>query len=241
MNSVLNRYDNEYIGLLNEIGNRLIYFNGEEKLKIKTWIKILSMPNESEEEKKNRNLYTIKLVNQMINGKIKYPFNTYANINELKPFLAINLKAELTPKFYKEINMKNIINNGYQIQNQFFSTHPDFYNKINNYENTKDLNDNKEYINNIKKSKTISYSDYLNNINLKKKIKEEFNDIKVSFNNRKDINDENIQKLYYKIDGLENKIKEYDKIIEYQNNEIKKLHNILETLMNQININDNNE
>ena len=63
MNILLNRYDNEFIGLLNEIGIRLIFFNNEDKLKIKSWVKTLSMPCETKEKKKIRNLYAIKLTN----------------------------------------------------------------------------------------------------------------------------------------------------------------------------------
>ena len=133
MNSILNRYDNEFIGFLNEIGIRLIYFNREASLKIRSWIKILSLPYATKEEKQNRNLYAIKLINQMINGKIKYPFNNYANINEFKPLLAIDIKAELTPKFFKEINIEKITNYGYEMQKKYLSSNPQYYNTFQNY------------------------------------------------------------------------------------------------------------
>ena len=38
------KYDNEFIGLLNEIGIRLQNFCKQDKLKIKSWINILTIP-----------------------------------------------------------------------------------------------------------------------------------------------------------------------------------------------------
>ena len=128
---ILNRYDNEFIGLLNEIGNRIFYFNKEDVMKIKSWIKLLSNLYETKEEKQNRNLYAIKLLNQMINGKLKKPFNNYCIINILKPLLPIDIRKELTEKFFNEINFKNIVNYGYQKQNQFLQTHSEFFDDIN--------------------------------------------------------------------------------------------------------------
>ena len=243
MYTVLNRYDNEYIGFLNEIGKRLIYFNGEEKFKIKTWIKLLSIHYETKEEKQNRNLYAIKLINQMINGKIKYPFNNYANINELKPLLAINIKAELTPQFYKEISIQDVVNFGNQMQEKFLSSHPDYYyHTFNNHRNTIGFNDNKVYLNNNNiNHNTINDYNNLNKMNLNTMRQNEAINENDYFNNSININDEEIVTLYYRIYELENKIKECDHIIEYQNNEINKLNNILGTLINQMNLNDNNE
>ena len=51
------KYDNEFIGLLNEIGIRLQKFNKCDTLKIKSWINLLMMPCKSNMDKKNRNLY----------------------------------------------------------------------------------------------------------------------------------------------------------------------------------------
>ena len=231
MNTILNRYDNEYIGLLNEIGNRLIYFTREENLKIRSWIKLLSMPFETKEEKQNRNLYAIKLINQMINRKIKYPFNNYANINQLKPLLAIDIKAELTKKFYKEINLKNIVNFGYQMQNQFLSSHPQYFNTFQN--------------NNIYRSLDNSFDNNTININdmrilnrghniIKENMEKEINDYSSEYN--LDMNEEENEKIYKIIDDLEKRINKGDKMIEYQNNEINKLINMLDNLNNQKNL-----
>ena len=51
------KYDNEFIGLLNEIGIRLPNFNKQDKLKIKSWINLLTIPCNTNDTKKNRNLY----------------------------------------------------------------------------------------------------------------------------------------------------------------------------------------
>ena len=54
-----NKYDNEFIGLLNEIGIRLPNFSKQDRLKIKSWISILTIPCNTNETRKNRNLYGI--------------------------------------------------------------------------------------------------------------------------------------------------------------------------------------
>ena len=231
MNTILNRYDNEYIGLLNEIGNRLIYFTREENLKIRSWIKLLSMPFETKEEKQNRNLYAIKLINQMINRKIKYPFNNYANINQLKPLLAIDIKAELTKKFYKEINLKNIVNFGYQMQNQFLSSHPQYFNSFQNNNIYRSLDN--DYDNNNININDMRILNRGHNI-IKENMEKEINDYSSEYN--LDKNEEEKEKIYKIIDDLEKRINEGDKMIEYQNNEINKLINMLDNLNNQKNL-----
>ena len=238
MNLLLNRYDNEYIGFLNEIGNRLKYFDSETNLRIRSWIKLLSLQYTTKEEKQNRNLYAIKLINQMINGKIKYPFNNYANINELKPLLAIDIKSELTQKFYEEINIEKIVKYGYEMQNKFLSSNPQYYNTFqnssnlirnSNFTNSIDFNDNKFYLSS--RNEDNSYDTYEININ---------NNNNYINNYDIDMNDEDNEKLYQIIERLQKRIKEEDKIIEFQKNEIDKLNNILNTLNIQFNINDSN-
>ena len=127
------KYDNEFIGLLNEIGMRLPNFNKHDNLKIKSWINILTIPCESNESKKNRNLYGIKLINQMINGKLEEPFTKYANgLNDLKWLSPIDVKTELTKKFYEEIDFEKIENYGKIQQKNFLNNHPDIAEKIRN-------------------------------------------------------------------------------------------------------------
>ena len=132
---MLNRYDNEFIGFLNEIGKRLIFFNFKDVSKIKSWIKLLSFPFESIEEKQNRNLYTIKLLNQMINKKIKYPFSNYANAQKLLPLSPYEVKNGLSNKFFSQINMQSINNYGLKKQKQLMAlTSSSIQNNYNDFE-----------------------------------------------------------------------------------------------------------
>ena len=63
----------------------------------------LMIPCKSDIDKKNRNLYAILLINQMVNGKLEEPFIKFANsFNDLKQLSPENIKAELTKKFYEE-------------------------------------------------------------------------------------------------------------------------------------------
>ena len=84
------KYDNEFIGLLNEIAIRFDKFNKCDILKIKSWINLLMMPCKSDVDKKNRNLYAILLINQMVNGKLvnKYRLKKGDN-NIIQIFLLI--------------------------------------------------------------------------------------------------------------------------------------------------------
>lgn len=154
------KYDNEFIGLLNEIGKRMENFNKHDNLKIKSWINLLTIPCETNETKKNRNLYGIKLINQMINGKLEEPFIKYANgINDLKWLSPIEVKSELSKKFMEEINFKEIENFGIQQQKKFLNIHPNIANKIKNQNNTNSKNNMIEYNNN-------NNNDNNNNLNL---------------------------------------------------------------------------
>ena len=154
------KYDNEFIGLLNEIGIRFEKFNKCDVLKIKSWINLLMMPCKSNIDKKNRNLYAILLINQMVNGKLEEPFIKFANsTNDLKQLSPANIKSELTKKFYEEIDFEQIENFGYIKQAQFIQNHPNIADKIKEKYNTKNAN-NKVNINknNNNNRKVLDYS-----------------------------------------------------------------------------------
>ena len=68
MNLFINRYDIEFIGLLNEISNRLVYFKKEDHLKIKSWINILSGPYQTEKEKFNKEF--VEFIQAMQKGNV---------------------------------------------------------------------------------------------------------------------------------------------------------------------------
>ena len=231
------KYDNEFIGLLNEIGIRFEKFNKCDVLKIKSWINILMMPCKSNIDKKNRNLYAILLINQMVNGKLEEPFIKFANSsNDLKQLSPANIKSELSKKFYEEIDFEKIENFGYIKQAQFIQNHPDIANKIKEKYNTKNIN-NKI---NVKKNnkKVVDYSRVDNVIDFSG-IDNEFRSKKAFYNkpysgyNMRDYDqlmeiDNN--GLYLIIKDLEEKIDERDSVIEEQRNKIDELKTILNKL-----------
>ncbi len=164
------KYDNEFIGLLNEIGIRLPNFSKQDQLKIKSWINLLTIPCETTETQKNRNLYGIKLINQMINGKLEEPFIRHPNgLNDLKWLSPIDIKAELTKKFSEEIDFRKIEEFGIQQQKKFLNTHPDIANKIRTQTNTNfnrtNFIDNNNYMRNYNDNVNDNNYNDMNNIN----------------------------------------------------------------------------
>ena len=259
------KYDNEFLGLLNEIGMRLPNFNKHDKLKIKSWINLLTIPCDTNETKKNRNLYAIKLINQMINGKLEEPFTKHANgLNDLKWLSPIDIKAELTKKFYEEIDFEKIELYGIQQQKNFLNNHPDIANKIkvqnNSKNNMTEYNigfNNNNYLNNINNynnnlNNIIDYDEkpfytdgnYFGNNNKNKfnrggnKKNNEFKVINNKVNNSKIYNDK--VKLINIIRDLEQKVIERDEIIEFQNKQIEQIKNRINFIQNLQNNNNNN-
>ena len=259
------KYDNEFLGLLNEIGMRLPNFNKHDKLKIKSWINLLTIPCDTNETKKNRNLYAIKLINQMINGKLEEPFTKHANgLNDLKWLSPIDIKAELTKKFYEEIDFEKIELYGIQQQKNFLHNHPDIANKIkvqnNSKNNMTEYNigfNNNNYLNNINNynnnlNNIIDYDEkpfytdgnYFGNNNKNKfnrggnKKNNEFKVVNNKVNNSKIYNDK--VKLINIIRDLEQKVIERDEIIEFQNKQIEQIKNRINFIQNLQNNNNNN-
>ena len=226
------KYDNEFIGLLNEIAIRFDKFNKCDILKIKSWINLLMMPCKSDVDKKNRNLYAILLINQMVNGKLDEPFIKFANsYNDLKQLSPANIKSILTKKFYEEIDFQRIENFGYSKQAQFIQNHPHIAGKIQEKYNPKN---NKI---NIKQNKN-KYPDYsranniinFNGANMEFRSKKAFYNKNYSSYNPKDYDrlmDYDNKELYNKIRQLEDIINEKDNIIEEQRNKIDELEEIL--------------
>ena len=109
-----NLFDIEFLGLLKEINKRLDKFPNDT-LKIQSWIKCFMLPVETLKGKKNRNLYAIKLINNLINGRIEEPFTKFAKGPSDMKLLSIQIiKSELTRKFYKEINCDKVEQEGYE-------------------------------------------------------------------------------------------------------------------------------
>jgi len=239
------KYDNEFVGLLNEIGIRLPNFNKQDKLKIKSWISLLTIPCNTTDTKKNRNLYAIKLINQMINGKLEEPFIKYANgLNDLKWLSPIDIKAELTKKFFEEIDFNKIENYGINQQKIFLENHPDIAEKIRNSQSNKN-NINTEYNqysqNNFNNNiNDLENYDENNTSNENRFYPEENNFYNVNsyinkVNNTKNYNDK--IKLINIIRDLEQKVIERDEIIEYQNKQIAQIKNRINFIQNLQNSN----
>jgi len=261
------KYDNEFLGLLNEIGMRLTNFNKHDKLKIKSWINLLTIPCDTNDTKKNRNLYAIKLINQMINGKLEEPFTKHANgLNDLKWLSPIDIKAELTKKFYEEIDFEKIESYGIQQQKNFLNNHPDIANKIkvqnNSKNNMTEYNigfnnfNNNNYFNNVNNNNNFNniidydekpfYTDgnYFGSNNKNKfnrggnSRNNEFKVVNNKINNSKIYNDK--VKLINIIRDLEQKVIERDEIIEFQNKQIEQIKNRINFIQNLQNNNNNN-
>jgi len=243
------KYDNEFIGLLNEIGIRLQKFDKCDTLKIKSWINILMMPCKSNVDKKNRNLYAILLINQMVNGKLEEPFVKFANsTSDLKQLSPANIKSELTKKFYEEIDFEKIENFGYAQQKQFIQNHPQMaeqirekelnkINAVNNKTNKKinNFSDNNNVNKNNNSKKIVDYS-RVNNIINYNVVDPEFRSQKAYFNkpfgifNERDYDklmEVDVNNLYNIIQDLEQKISERDIIIEQQNDKIDELKKVM--------------
>ena len=237
------KYDNEFIGLLNEIGIRLQKFNKCDNLKIKSWINLLMMPCESNMDKKNRNLYAILLINQMVNGRLEEPFIKFANsTNDLKQLSPANIKSELTRKFYEEIDFEKIENFGYSKQKQFIQNHPSIAEQIKEKsENNKKSEKNSDKIH--KNKNVVDYS-RINNIINYNVVDTEFKSKKAFFTKPfRAFNEDDYDKLIELdnntlcniIKDLEDKINERDNVIEQQNeklDELKKLMNKYEKNLN---------
>ena len=226
------KYDNEFIGLLNEIGIRLNKFDKIETLKIKSWINILMIPCKNNIDKKNRNLYAILLINQMVNGRLEEPFIKFANsANDLQQLSPANIKAELSRKFYDEIDFEKIENFGYSKQKEFILNHPSLAEKI----QEKKIKEKKQNQNN----KIVTDYTRVNNIIDYNVFNSEFKSRKAFFNRPYSsykpqkydtLMEFDINNLYSIIKDLEIKIAERDNIIEQQNDKIDELKKIMNNL-----------
>ena len=130
----LDKYDKEFVNLMLEINNNFDNFSKLDKLKINSWIKSLCLPTNNVLWKKNRNLYTLKLLDNVLNLKLEKPFTKYADFGENLPMLdPILIKSGLSNKINFIINN---IHSDEQIQN-FIEAN---MNKNKNIENNKEIN-----------------------------------------------------------------------------------------------------
>ena len=108
-------YDAEFVKLMLEVQKLIENFSKSDKLKINSWAKKLCVPTMNNEFKKNRNLYAIKLLDNVINGRLEDPFTKFAKEKEIKLLDAILVKTQLTNTFLNYIKNleeeENIYNN----------------------------------------------------------------------------------------------------------------------------------
>ena len=135
----LDKYDKDFVNLMIEIQNRIEDFSKSNKLKINSWAKSLCLPTNNIAWKKNRNLYAIKLLDNILNGKLEKPFTKFADDGENLPMLdPILVKSQLTNKVKEVISnvhpdtqIQNFLNSNFQLME------PNLYDNYNN-----DMNNN---------------------------------------------------------------------------------------------------
>ena len=114
-------YDAEFVNLMLDIQDRIDNFCKSDKLKINSWAKVLCIPTINVEFKKNRNLYAIKLLDNVLNGKLEDPFNKFAKDKELKTISPILVKTQLSDKFLNEIQKYQSSDNILRYENQNYA------------------------------------------------------------------------------------------------------------------------
>ena len=215
----LDKYDKEFVNLMIEIQNRIEDFSKVNKLKINSWAKSLCLPTNNISWKKNRNLYAIKLLDNILNNKLEKPFTKFADEGEKLPMLdQILVKSQLTNKVkeilsnsHPDIQIQNFINSKFQL------VEPDLYDNfyMNNIQpqhmqfnraKTPDglkVNKNMKSNNSIKKQKKFDdEEDIINNNGYE--MFDRGNNINNNYNFGHQMSEENREK-FYKGDQLLNK------------------------------------
>lgn len=240
----LDKYDKEFVNLMLEINNRIENFSKLDKLKINSWIKSLCLPTNNIPWKKNRNLYTLKLLDNILNSRLENPFTKFADVAENLPMLdPILVKSQLSNKIYFLINN---IHSDYQIQNFIEANMEKNNNNIQNNNEIKLnlLNKNKPIYRaktpSASNTKRIVYNNYINNQNENKKL----NTNNFGYNNKR-YKENNNSENFYKGDQLLNKnYFDFDKKLSNESGyykktklnpiiEKKKLKTIIEDLENE--------
>ena len=200
----LDKYDKEFVNLMLEINNRIENFSKLDKLKINSWIKSLCLPTNNIPWKKNRNLYTLKLLDNILNSRLENPFTKFADVAENLPMLdPILVKSQLSNKIYFLINN---MHSDYQIQNFIEANMEKNNNNIQNNNEIKLnlLNKNKPIYRaktpSASNTKRIVYNNYINNQNENKKL----NMNNFGYNNKR-YKENNNSEDFYKGDQLLNK------------------------------------
>ena len=218
------KYDREFISLMLNVQNLIENFSKSDKLKINSWAKVLCIPTPNIEFKKNRNLYAIKLLDNVLNNKLESPFNKFAKNKELPTLDPILVKVQLSPKFLTDQNYNNISNLD-SSQNFYNRTFPNGFKKYklipinpNYFENkSQNLeNYNKNYGRNLKHSDILLHNTFGNeNIHIRHK------SCLNRYNDKSDFMEEN--KLKNIVDLLYGQTRSKNNLIFMQNKEIENL------------------
>ena len=210
------KYDKEFVNLLLEINKRTSDFCKSDKLKINSWVKALCLPTTNIPWKKNRNLYSILLLDSVLKGKLEPPFNKFLHeSDELEMLSPSVVKSTISSRFIKEISFNN---SDEQIQNfinsNFYQSPEKLNNKTQRINNNIPKNNYKNANNNlinyysnktILPSKKNIYNNNINNYKNKRSITapQKVNNV-TNKNIYQHIYDPNIKKLNSKNDILLN-------------------------------------
>ena len=105
-NHIIDKFDKEFIVLMLEIDKRIENYTKSQKLKINSWVRTLCFPTNNLSWKKNRNLYTILLLDNIINNKLESPFDKFCDESfELPTLNPTVIKSKLSNKFLNEISL----------------------------------------------------------------------------------------------------------------------------------------
>ena len=190
----LDKYDKDFVNLMIEIQNRIEDCSKINKLKINSWAKSLCLPTNNITWKKNRNLYAVKLLDNILNGKLEKPFTQFADDGEKLPMLdPILVKSQLTNKVkevlsngHPDVQIQNFINSNFQLiePNVYDNFSVNTNSNNNNYTVNSLINNSPPMLN---KAKTPTRLNINNNFNKK-----------TEKNNNKNMNKKN-NNIYYKI------------------------------------------
>ena len=118
------KYDKEFVKLMLEVDRRSEDFSKSDRLKISSWVNALCLPTNSTQWKKNRNLYSIMLLDNIVNNRLETPFNKFCT-GELEVLNPTVVKSKISRKFVEEVNfddaneeIQNFINVNYSNENE---------------------------------------------------------------------------------------------------------------------------
>ena len=205
------KYDKEFLTLLLEIQKFLFNLEKQKRLMLNSWIKVLCLPNQNLNFKKNRNLYAIKLLDNLLNKKLEPPFNKFApETADLPKLDQIVVKSQLSNKIIEfneneaEGNVRNFVEGEYcGVEDGGEGCWRNCYgNYLNNNCNVEPKNNNmannkKKYIYGTNYNQiNDNYSPYNNNINRPKTSKTAKVNIMSQKNNNKISNNKSVKSSY---------------------------------------------